>query len=163
MVFTVLAVLIGVYAHQLLDVLHYLVGSVMVLFGCEGIFFAFVKSKHKFFTDYQLYLGHVDVLLGLVVLTAVRQFDYICVIWATWTIVRESFDIYEISHKVLHKFPAVFSMVLSTVEIIYSVMMIISATEHHALTHIYLLIPELMINALSPVLFEIHTKRKSKQ
>ena len=161
--FTAIAVLIGVYSHQLLPYLHFIVGAVMILFGVEGIFITITKQPLKFFTDAQFYLGHVDLLLGLVMMFSIRDFNTVCIIWGTWTIVRESFDLYEIAHKVMHKFPAVLSLVLSVVEIVFSVMLIIHANEHHALTHIYLLIPEFIINGLSPLLFEIHKKRRKRQ
>lgn len=164
-IFTALAVLIGVQARFIIeaDVLHYLVSGVMILFGVEGIAIPIFKDHKKFYIDPQFYLGHVDLLLGLVVITSIRQLDYVCMIWATWTIVREAFDFYEIGHKAMHKFPAIVSLALSVTEIVFSIMMLIEATEHHALTHIYLLIPEFIINGLAPLLFDIHTKRKAKK
>ena len=164
-IFTVIAVLIGVQAKFIIeaDVLHYLVSSVMILFGLEGIIYPIIKDRKKFYVDAQFYLGHVDLILGLVVITTIRKLDYVCMIWATWTIVREAFDLYEIGHKAMHGFPAFLSLALSVTEIVFSVFMLIEATEHHALTHIYLLIPEFIINGLAPLLFDIHTKRKKKR
>ena len=165
MIFTVIAVLIGIQARFIIeaDVLHYLVSSVMILFGLEGIIYPIIKDHKKFYVDAQFYLGHVDLILGLVVIISIRQLDYVCMIWATWTIVRESFDLYEIGHKAMHGFPAFLSLALSITEIVFSVMMLLEATEHHALTHIYLLIPEFIINGMAPLLFDIHTKRKAKK
>ena len=164
-VFTVIAVLIGVQAKFIIeaDVLHYLVSSVMILFGVEGIVYPILKDHKKFYIDAQFYLGHVDLILGLVVITTIRQLDYVCMIWATWTIVREAFDLYEIGHKAMHRFPAIISLALSIIEIVFSILMLIEASEHHALTHIYLLIPEFVINGLSPLLFEIHKKRRARK
>ena len=161
-IFIALAVLIGVYSVQLLNYLPYIVSGVMILFGLEGIIFSIVKNGKKVFADVLFFLGHVSLLLGIVVACSVREFDHICMIWGTWTIVREAFDLYEIAHKVYHRFPAVLSFVLSVVEIVFSVLLIIYASEKHALTHIYLLIPELAVNGLSPLLFEIHKKRRKK-
>ena len=165
MLFTVIAVLIGIQARFIIeaDVLHYLVSSVMILFGLEGIIYPIIKDYKKFYVDAQFYLGHVDLILGLVVITTIRKLDYVCMIWATWTIVREAFDLYEVGHKAMHGFPAFLSLALSITEIVFSVFMLIEATEHHALTHIYLLIPEFIINGLAPLLFDIHTKRKKKK
>ena len=158
--YTVLAVLIGVYSHQLLDYLHYLVGGVMVLFGIEGIFIPVAKDIKTFIHKPQFFLGHVNLVIGIVMMAAIRDFNNICMIWATWTIVREAFEIYEEVHKLIHRFPAVLSFILSIVEVVFSILLLIYASEHHALTHIYLLIPELIINGLSPLLFEIHLKRR---
>lgn len=161
-IFTALAVLIGVFAHELLPNLHYLVGAAMILYGFEGLLFSINKSLKKFFLDYQFFLGCIELLLGIVMMSLMRNMHFICVMWGTWTIVRESFELYETSHKFFHKFPAVLSLALSIIEIVFSILLIVAAEEphHHALTHIYLLIPELVINALSPLLFEIQLKRK---
>ena len=161
-IFTALAVLIGVFAHELLPNLHYLVGAAMILYGFEGLLFTFVRLKSGFYKDYQFFLGCIELLLGIVMMSLMRNMHFICVMWGTWTIVRESFELYETTHKFLHKFPAVLSLALSIIEIVFSILLIVAAEEphHHALTHIYLLIPELIINALSPLLFEIQLKRK---
>ena len=161
-VFTAMAVLIGVFAHELLPNLHYLVGAAMILYGFEGILFTVARVKSGFYKDYQFFLGCMELLLGIVMMSLMRNMHFICVMWGTWTIVRESFELYETSHKLLHKFPAVLSLALSIIEIVFSVLLIVAAEEphHHALTHIYLLIPELIINALSPLLFDFHLKRR---
>ena len=157
-----MAVLIGVFAHELLEYLHLLVGAVMLVYGVEGIFFPCTRSKIKFFIEYQFYLGFIEILLGILMMTAVKDFNNICMIWATWTIVRESFELYEETHKILKRFPALLSLSLSIVEIVFSVLLIIFASEHHALTHIYLLVPEFIICGLSPLLFELYKAHKEK-
>lgn len=161
-VFTAIAIVIGIFAHELLPNLHYLVGAAMILYGFEGLLFSVSKTQKKFYQDYQFFLGCMELLLGIVMMSLMRNMHFICVMWGTWTIVRESFELYETSHKFLHKFPAVLSLALSIIEIVFSILLIVAAEEphHHALTHIYLLIPELIINALSPLLFEIHLKRR---
>lgn len=162
-IFTAIAVLIGVFAHDLIYYLKSLVGSVMILFGVEGLLFPIFRVKKKFLTEMQFYLGIVDLILGVVLITSIKNFDDICIIWGTWTIVRESVDLYEIGHKVMHRFPAVLSLALSIAEIVLSVFLIIYAEERQAMTHIYLLVPEFVINGLSPLLFEIHKKRRKKK
>lgn len=166
-VFTAFAVVIGIFAHELLPNLHYLVGAAMILFGFEGLLFPVTRSIKEFYTDYQFYLGQVELLLGIVMMSAIRDPQTVCVIWGTWTIVRESYELYETSHKFLHRFPAILSLALSVVEIVFSVLLIILAAEaeyeHHALTHVYLLVPELIINALSPLLFDYYLKYKHRK
>lgn len=161
--FTAIAVLIGVFSTQLMEYLQYLVGGVMILFGVEGMILPIFKDYKKFLGDMQFYLGHVDMILGIVIITSIPNFNDICIIWGTWTIVREAVDLYEIGHKAMHRFPALFSFALSITEIVLSILLIINAEEHHALTHIYLLVPEFIITALSPLLFEVHKKRHQKK
>ena len=162
-VFTAFSVLIGVFAHDIISYLHYLVGGVMLLYGFEGILFTIARVKLDFYKDYQFFLGCMELLLGIIMMALVRDFNIICVMWGTWTIVRESFELYETSHKFLHKFPAILSLALSIIEIVFSVLLILHASHHHALTHIYLLIPELIINAVSPLLFYFYKMHKAKK
>ena len=161
--FTGLSVVIGIFAHELLDYLHLLVGGAMLIYGIEGVLFPISREKKKFFHDYQLYLGAIEILLGIVMISLIRDFNTICVMWGTWTIVRESYEIYETSHKFVNGFPAILSLSLSFVEIVFSILLILFASEHHALTHVYLLIPELIINGASPLLFDIYESYKSKK
>ena len=167
--FTAISVVIGVFAHEMLPNLHYLVGAAMILYGFEGLLFPVTRSPKGFYKDYQFYLGHIELLLGIIMMTLMGDMSFVCVMWGTWTIVRESYELYETSHKILHKFPAVFSLVLSFTEIVFSILLIVYAAEpeHHALTHVYLLIPELIINGLSPLLFDyyqnyLHKKHKKE-
>ena len=164
-IFTAMAVLIGVFAHELLPNLHYLVGAAMILYGFEGLLFTFARVKFGFYKDYQFFLGCIELLLGIVMMSLMRNMHFICVMWGTWTIVRESFELYETSHKFLHKFPAVLSLALSIIEIVFSILLIVAAEEphHHALTHIYLLIPELIINAISPILYNLFEHKFQKK
>ena len=158
---TTFAVLIGVFSHQLLEYLPFLVGAVITLYGVECFVFSYYQKGKKLYQDYQFYLGGIQILLGIVMMSAVREFNTICVIWGTWTIVRESYELYEVSHKFYHhRFPALFSLVTSIVEIVFSVLLILYASEHHALTHIYLLIPEFIVIGISPITFEIYKKRR---
>lgn len=162
-IFLTIAVLIGVFAHQLLEYLPFLVGGVIVLYGFEAMFMPITRLRLLFFKEYQFYLGLVEILLGSVMMSVVRDFNNICMIWATWTIVRESFEIYETGAKILKKFPAFLSLSLSIVEIVFSVLLIVFASEHHALTHIYLLVPEFVIYGISPLLFELFKSKQIKK
>ena len=63
-VFTAFSVLIGVFAHDIIAYLHYLVGGVMLLYGFEGILFTVARVKTGFYKDYQFFLG--------------EQISYIC-------------------------------------------------------------------------------------
>ena len=55
--YTAVAVLIGVFSHQLLGYLSYLVGAVMVLFGAEGMLIWTIKAKKKVLQEAQFFLG----------------------------------------------------------------------------------------------------------
>ena len=165
-VFTALAIVIGVMAHQIMPYINYLVGGAMIVYGVEGLIFSVDRERAHFYKDYQFFLGTIELLLGIIMMTLIKDAPTTCVIWGTWTIVRESYELYETSHKIMHHFPAVLSLILSIIEIVFSVLLIVSASgeyEHHALTHVYLLIPELIINGISPFLYDLFNSYKAKK
>ncbi len=161
-VYVTLAVLAGVYAHKVVEHLQYIVGSLMLLYALDSFITAFGEKKHKALLDVHPYLGAVELIMGIMLIVSIKDFETICVVWATWTIIREAFEFYEMAHMVKINFFPVLSIIESVVEIVFSILLIMHPTEHHALTHVYLLIPELIISGFSPLLLHFHKKRKKK-
>ena len=93
----------------------------------------------------------------------VEDFTSVCIIWAVWSISRESFEIYEITSGIVRGPAAVISGIESIIAIIFSVMLLINPTEHHAKIHIYLLIVEFLVTAFSPVVSELVYNFKNKK
>lgn len=159
--FVALAVLVGIFATHLAEYLKYLVGSLMVLYGLEGFILPMAKDIKKTFEETTFFLGTVNLILGIVVLTAVEEYATICVIWACWTIVREAFEFYEMAEKFKkYRYPMVVSFIESVVEIVFSIMLILHPHKDHALIHVYLLIAEFAVSGLSPCLLFLFIKRK---
>ena len=154
-IFAVFSVLIIVYANNLLHSLQYFIGSLMVAFGLENVIVPAVLHKKKAIKEIKFLYGFLEVALGIMILAVISNFVVICVMWSTWSIMREIFEIHEIFTGKIKGSIAVVSFIESVIVFVFSFMLIITPTEHHASSHIYLLIAELLITGFSPVFDEM--------
>lgn len=161
-VFIAFAVLVFVLREELLMNLQYLVGSLMLLYGLENVILISIKERTQARKSIWFIFGYSEVLLGLVTLIAIRNYVAVCVMWGVWSILRESLEIYEITSGEIKGIPALISGIESAVAIVFSVLLIITPGEHHAKTHIYLLIVELIITSFIPVLKELLNRKRNE-
>lgn len=161
-VFIAFAVLVFVLREELLMNLQYLVGSLMLLYGLENVILISIKERIQARKSIWFIFGYSEVLLGLVTLIAIRNYVAVCVIWGVWSILRESLEIYEITSGEIKGIPALISGIESAVAIVFSVLLIITPGEHHAKTHIYLLIVELIVTSFIPVLKELINRKRNE-
>lgn len=161
-VFIAFAVLVFVLREELLMNLQYLVGSLMLLYGLENVILISIKERFQARKSIWFIFGYSEVLLGLVTLIAIRNYVAVCVMWGVWSILRESLEIYEITSGEIKGIPALISGIESAVAIVFSVLLIITPGEHHAKTHIYLLIVELIITSFIPVLKELINRKRNE-
>ena len=82
----------------------------------------------------------------------IEEYATVCVIWAVWSILRESIELQEIVEGELHPVLGVVSGLESVAVIVLSVMLMIEPGEHHAMIHSYLLCVELVLSAVIPLL-----------
>ena len=143
--------------------LKYFIGGLMVFYGVEEILYESLFYREHFWHKYKNYLGIVDVILGVALLAAPIEYSGVCIIWATWSIVRESYEIRELISETERVSLTIISGIESIVIIVFSVMLICEPTEHHAMIHLYLLLIELILTPLIPLNDEIAKKRKHKQ
>ena len=162
--YILLGVLILIFNAALLEYVPFLVGSIMILYGVEDtILKLFLKEFREDITK------SVDnlliIMLGIIMffLNKPEQFASACIIWATWSILREE---WEIKEKAIEKSNSLIISIVNVIEsivlIVFSIMLIFSPTEHHAHVHIYLLGIELMLEVIFPVLDEIFYKMFNK-
>ena len=151
-VFIICAVLLLVFNEFFLENLRWFIGGLIVLYGTLGIL-ALILAKVKPIYEGQGFLFFaVEILLGLTTLCFIKEYATVCVIWAVWSILRESVELEEIVERELHPSLAVFSGIESVAVIVLSVMLMIESGEHHAMIHSYLLAVELVLAALIPVI-----------
>lgn len=151
-VFIICAVLLLVFNEFFLENLRWFIGGLIVLYGTLGIL-ALILAKVKPIYEGQGFLFFaVEILLGLTTLCFIKEYATVCVIWAVWSILRESVELEEIVERELHPSLAVFSGIESVAVIVLSVMLMIEPGEHHAMIHSYLLVVELVLAALIPVI-----------
>ena len=159
----ILAVLVFVFKGPLVENLKYFIGGLMVLYGLEEIAYEILNHKFGFIHEGKSYLGLVEIILGSVLLVGSFPFETICIIWATWSILREAYEIKEIITEIKSITMTVISGVESIVTIILSVMLIFEPTEHHAMIHMYLLLVELVLTPLVPLVDELIESQKKKR
>lgn len=165
--YVTISVLILIFAEKLIGngedgYAHFVVGGIMLVYGIEEIARHLVLKK-SFFEDSCLYWGVIDLLLGLLLVLKVRTPQTVYVTWAIWSILRETEEIREVVELFQERIYAFVNLTESILILVFSVMLIINPTPHHALTHIYLLIMELCVNSISPFVYYIIKKKREEK
>ena len=160
----ILSILVLVFREQLvhLNNLKYFIGALMVAYGLDEIAFEVYCHKLHFIHEHKTYLGLVELVLGATMLILALDYEAVCVIWATWSIIRESYEIKELVTEIKSITLTVISGVESVAVIDLSIMLIAEPGEHHAMIHLYLLLFEFILTPLVPLLDEIIEQKKLK-
>ena len=158
----ILTVVVFIFREQLVHLNHlkFFIGALMVAYGLDEIAFEAYCHKLHFIHEHKTYLGLVELVLGLTMLFLTLDYEAVCIIWATWSIVRESYEIKELVTEIKSITLTIVSGIESIAVIILSIMLIAEPGEHHALIHIYLLMIEFVLNPLIPLLDELIEKKK---
>ena len=161
-VFAVLAVLVFVFRAFHIQYLRHFVGALMLFYGLEEQLFEIIYERKHLFHQGKIYLGLSEIILGIVTIAVNIDYDSVCIIWAVWSILRESYEIKEIFADLKFLVPKILSGVESIAVIVFSILLIIDPAEHHAMIHLYLLLVELILTPFVPLLDELLEKRKHK-
>lgn len=159
-VYLALAVLVFIFRETLVENLKYFIGGLMILYAVEEILFIVLHHIHHIFHEDKVYLGFIELVLGVVLMFVNISVEGVCIMWATWSILRESYEIKEIACELKNIAPKILSGVESVVIIVFSILLLIEPGEHHAMIHLYLLLAELVIAPLTPLLDELIEKKK---
>ena len=158
--YILLGVLILIFNAALLEYVPFLVGSIMILYGVEDtILKLFLKEFREDIT--KSVDNFLIIMLGIIMffLNKPEHFVPACIIWATWSILREEWEIKEKAIEQSNSLViAIINVIESIVLIVFSILLIFSPTEHHAHVHIILLGIELMLEVIFPVLDEQFSK-----
>ena len=161
-VFVALAVFVFVFRELHVGNLKPFIGALMILYGVEGLLCEILFHRKKFFNASKTYLAFIELIFGIVLAIAPLPFERVCIIWATWSIIRESYELKEIVSDFSTVIPRVLSGIESIAAIVFSVWLILEPVEHHAMTHMYLLVVELVLNPLVVLIDEWIIDRKNK-
>ena len=149
--FVVGAILLLVFNEFFLHNLRWFIGGLIVTYGMFGIL-ALTLAKVKPIYEGQGFLFFsVEILLGLITLCFIKEYATVCIIWAVWSIIRESIELEEIVARELHPVLAVVSGLESVAVVVLSVMLMMEPGEHHAMIHSYLLVVELIFAGVIPI------------
>lgn len=151
-VFIIAAILLLVFNEFFLHNLRCFIGGLIVVYGSLGVLALVLAKKKPVYEGNGFLFFAVEILLGLTTLCFIEDYAAVCVIWAVWSILRESVELEEIVERELHPALAVVSGLESIAVIVHSVTLMIEPDEHHAMIHSYLLCVELVLSGLIPVL-----------
>lgn len=164
-VYFIAGCLIMAFSEQVMEYVVILVGAVMTVYAIETIIVSIFK-KTVLHEDNELFEGLILILLAIVLLfTDKNNLEKVCVIWAIWSILRETEEIKECLHDNFHRNPPKFTKVFhyihcveSAIVIVLSLAMLLSPTEKTAHTHVILLGLELILEVAFPLMNTIAEK-----
>ena len=162
-IYALIAILVFVFREQLIANLKFFIGGLMILYGVEEVIFEVIYHGINFWKENKVYLGFIELIFGSVLMFSPLDLETTCVIWATWSIVREAFEIKELVTEIKSNVLTIISGIESLAVIVLSVMLILEPGEHHALIHLYLLLAELILTPLVPLLDEIMIEKKNEK
>ncbi len=163
-IFLTLGTLILIFNETLIGYIPHLVGSIMLLYGIED---SIVKLCLKEINEDigKAIDNLLIIMLGIILffLTDPSKFTIVCIIWSTWSILREG---WEIKEKAIEKSNSLVLSIVNIIEsivvIVFAVMLIFSPTEHHAHFHIILLGIELILEVVFPAIDKYASKHFGK-
>ena len=162
-IFIVFSVLLFVFKDELVSNLNYFVASLILAFGLESVIMLSIVLKKGAFKTTKYAFSFFEIILGLTMMFAIKEFAYTCIIWAVWSILRQSLDIHEVLSRKVTGVVAFIYLVQSIASIVFSIILLINPSEKHALHHIYLLIAELLVISLPPVVSELLTVYRTRK
>ena len=149
--YLIFAILIFIFREFFVANLRYFIGGLMILYGSLAILEIALEKIKPIYDGHGFLFNSIEILLGLVILILIKEYATVCVMWAVWSIFRESIELREIVAKKLHSVLALISFIESLAVIVLSILLLMEPGEHHALIHTYLLCIELILTASIPV------------
>lgn len=150
--FAIGAILLLIFNEFFLHNLRWFIGGLIVVYGTLGILALALEKVKPIYEGHGFLFYAVEILLGLTTLFFIEEYETVCIIWAVWSILRESVELQEIVSGKLHISLGILSGVESVAVIVLSVMLMIEPGEHHAMIHSYLLCVELVLSGVVPVI-----------
>ena len=136
-IYLLLAILIFIFHGLIMSdggiYLKYVVGLVMVVFGAEEIISLFIDKKIPTHLS-KLDMPILTILFGIITIFVIKDNEYefiiLCVLWSSWSIVREFNEIKEkVVEEKNNKITALLNFIESIVVIILSVLFLIRLIE----------------------------------
>ena len=154
--FIVLSILIFIFNEVLTNNAYLLVGGLMLMYGVEDLVYKYFTKSLKTHTP-KVANDLLIIMLGIICffLGPEEHFRSLCIIWATWAILREEWEIEELVVHYRSKFLALVSFVESIAVIVICVIFIFEPTLYHVHLHVIILGFELILEVLFPILDEL--------
>ena len=160
-VFVVLGILILVFNKQIMNdegaAINYIVGSIIAIYGLEGVLLPVFTHKIKA-EKIEMLNGGIDILIAVIMIFFLKDNPHklriVCVLWSLWSIMREGVEIFDKGFVGIRNHPvtSAINIAESIIVIVFSVMLICAKNahelEHHAHAHVILLGIELIIEVI---------------
>lgn len=170
-IYLVIAILIFIFHNWIMSeggkYLQYVVGSVMILYGIDEIVNIILDKNFKE-RLVRISTPLLTILFGFITIFVIENNEYefviLCVLWSSWSIMREFNEIIEkVVYERENKITALLNLLESLAVIVLSVLLMINPGEHHAHIHLILLGIELALEAVWPILTLIETKIRNNK
>ena len=139
------------------DILNYLVGGIIAIYGLEGVILPIATKKIKA-EKIEMFGGGVNILIAIIMTFLIdkntEELRILCVLWSLWSIMREGEEIFDKGFEGIRNHPitSAINIAESIVVIVFSIELIIAHNEHelehHAHAHVILLGIELIIEVI---------------
>jgi len=142
-----LGTLVFIFNEFCLENVGYVVATLMILYATEDIVLSIIDGILK--EETKVFSALIEIVLAIVMAVLPKDaFTSKLIMWAVWSITRESKEITECVLRFKEKKFAFLNLAESLIITYFSVTMILNPTEHHAHTHVFLLGVELYTNVL---------------
>ena len=169
--FVTMGVLVLVFNKAIMNeegaILNGLVGSVIAIYGLEGVILPIATRKVKQ-ERVEMLNGTINVLIAIVMIFLLEkhpeELRIVCVLWSVWSIMREGVEIFDKGFVEIRNHPvtSMINFAESFIVIFFSIELICAKNshelEHHAHSHVILLGIELIIEVVWIYLGDFESK-----
>ncbi len=146
-IYILTGLLIIIFYEQILSILPYVVGSIMILVNISSIITDIFLKEYNHI-GYKIGI----IMLGIIIITIVSEdFNAICIIWATISIINGGRSLIKSMLGINESILNIFSLFLAIVAIVLSIFLILNP-ENHVATHIILLGIEIILDGIRLIL-----------
>ena len=128
----------------------YVVGTVILAYGVDLIVLSLIRKKYV--GENAIFCGAlVHLFVGVIMFIVRDDIVKVCLVWAVWSILRESKELTEAVHRMIHRKYGLINAVESVAIIVLSFLMVLEPNIHHAHLHVIILGIELILEILFPI------------
>ncbi len=155
-IYIITGLLIIILSEKIVDYLPYVVGSIMILVNVEAIIVNIIEHDHESI-GYKLGI----IVLGILIITAAsHDFEAICVIWATISIINGGRSLMRSVFNIKKSWINILGLALAILSIVLSIFLILDPLEH-VTTHIVLLGIEIILDGIRIILVKYKEKNQN--
>jgi len=155
-IYIITGLLIIILSEKIVNYLPYVVGSIMILVNVEAIIVNIIEHDHENI-GYKLGI----IVLGILIITAAsRDFEAICVIWATISIINGGRSLMRSIFNIKKSWINILGLALAILSIVLSIFLILDPLEH-VTTHIVLLGIEIILDGIRIILVKYKEKNQN--